>query len=144
MPRELSFNGVRLLLARVRTTFYHSKGSRVKKDEPGVGPSTRPDPGAAEQTGRREALPLRITAGRTPEGRGDGLWEPAPAEGQETMELVYSESREREEAIGVPDRGPASKARGGDIGSFQAPRVRQPPALGPLARRSGGAAVGSR
>src|SRR5438034_10372768 len=113
MPRELSFNGVRLPLARVRTTFYHSKGYRVKKDDPGLGPSTRTDPGAAEQTGRREALPLRITAGRTPECRGDGLWGPAPAEGQETRELVYRKSRDRKEAMDLPNRKPALKPAGG-------------------------------
>ena len=66
----------------------------MKKDDREIGPPGESDPGAAEQTGRREALPLRITA---------------------VMDLVYSESRNRQEATELPDRELALRARGGDL-----------------------------
>lgn len=87
-----------------------------------------------EETGRREALPLRITAGRTQEGRGD-RFPPAPAAVQSMMELVYSENRERREAVEATDSELALRARGGDMVSFEALVVRKTPAVVSVARR---------
>lgn len=88
-----------------------------------------------EETGRREALPLRITAGRTQLGsRGDGSSGPAPAPDR-MMELVYSENRERREAVEATDSELALRARGGDMVSFEALVVRKTPAVVSVARR---------
>jgi RNA polymerase sigma-70 factor, ECF subfamily len=87
-----------------------------------------------EETGRRDTLPLRITAGRTQEGCGD-RFQPAPAAVQRTMELVYSENRERREAVEATDSELALRARGGDMVSFEALVVRKTPAVVSVARR---------
>jgi RNA polymerase sigma-70 factor (ECF subfamily) len=74
-----------------------------------------------EDEGRREALPLRITAGRiSPE---------------KTMELVYSESRQRRDAVEFSDSELALRARGGDMVSFETLVVRKTPAVVSVARR---------
>jgi RNA polymerase sigma-70 factor, ECF subfamily len=51
------------------------------------------------------------------------------------MELVYSESRERREAIELSDSDLAVRARGGDMLSFEALVVRKTPAVVSVARR---------
>ena len=51
------------------------------------------------------------------------------------MELVYSESRDRQEAVGLPDRELAIRARGGDMVSFETLVTRKTPAVVSLARR---------
>ena len=79
-----------------------------------------PPTAAPEETGRREALPLRITAGRMPET---------------TMELVYSESRERREAPELSDSELAIRARGGDMIAFETLVIRKTPAVVSVARR---------
>jgi RNA polymerase sigma-70 factor (ECF subfamily) len=66
-----------------------------------------------EETGRREVLPLRITA----------------------VELVYSESQERRGAVELSDSELALRARGGDMVSFEALVVRKTPAVVSVARR---------
>jgi RNA polymerase sigma-70 factor, ECF subfamily len=78
-----------------------------------------------EETGRREALPLRITAVRT---------SPTAAV-KKQMELVYSESRERRDAVELSDSELALRARGGDMVSFEALVVRKTPAVVSVARR---------
>jgi len=80
-------------------------------------------------------LPLRITPGRTLESRGDRPCGPALAAVQNTMELVYSESRERREAVELSDSELAVAARGGDMLSFEALVVRKTPAVVSVARR---------
>lgn len=77
--------------------------------------------GSPEETGRREAFPLRITAGR--------------ASPEKTMELVYSESRGRREAAELSDTELALRAREGDMVSFEALVVRKTPAVVSVARR---------
>lgn len=84
-------------------------------------PRTGETEGPAEETGRREAFPLRITAGRT-----------SP---EKTMELVYSESRDRREAAELSDTELAVRAREGDMVSFEALVVRKTPAVVSVARR---------
>jgi len=74
-----------------------------------------------EETARRRALLLRITAGRTSPG--------------ETMELVYSENRQRQEAAELSDRELALRARGGDAVSFETLVTRKTPAVVSVARR---------
>jgi len=51
------------------------------------------------------------------------------------MELVYSQSRERQEAVELPDRDLAVRARGGDMVSFETLVIRKTPAVVSLARR---------
>jgi RNA polymerase sigma-70 factor (ECF subfamily) len=51
------------------------------------------------------------------------------------MELVYSQRRERQEAVDVPDRDLAIRARGGDMVSFEALVSRKTSAIVSLARR---------
>ncbi len=51
------------------------------------------------------------------------------------MELVYSQSRERLEAVELPDRELAIRARGGDMVSFETLVTRKTPAVVSLARR---------
>jgi RNA polymerase sigma-70 factor (ECF subfamily) len=51
------------------------------------------------------------------------------------MELVYSQSRDRQEAVGLPDRELAIRARGGDMVSFETLVTRKTPAVVSLARR---------
>jgi RNA polymerase sigma-70 factor, ECF subfamily len=52
-----------------------------------------------------------------------------------TMELVYSESRDRREAAELSDTELAVRARGGDMVSFEALVVRKTPAVVSVARR---------
>lgn len=51
------------------------------------------------------------------------------------MELVYSESRDRQEAAELPDRELALRARGGDAVAFEALVTRKTPAVVSVARR---------
>jgi RNA polymerase sigma-70 factor, ECF subfamily len=51
------------------------------------------------------------------------------------MELVYSQSRDRQEAVELPDRELAIRARGGDMVSFETLVTRKTPAVVSLARR---------
>ena len=51
------------------------------------------------------------------------------------MELVYSQSRDRLEAVELPDRELAIRARGGDMVSFETLVTRKTPAVVSLARR---------
>ncbi len=51
------------------------------------------------------------------------------------MELVYSQSRDRLEAVELPDRDLAIRARGGDMVSFETLVTRKTPAVVSLARR---------
>ena len=51
------------------------------------------------------------------------------------MELVYSQSRDRQEAHELPDRDLAIRARGGDMVSFETLVTRKTPAVVSLARR---------
>ena len=51
------------------------------------------------------------------------------------MELVYSESRDRREAVELSDTELAVRARGGDMVSFEALVVRKTPAVVSVARR---------
>jgi DNA-directed RNA polymerase specialized sigma24 family protein len=51
------------------------------------------------------------------------------------MELVYSESRDRQEAAELPDRELALRARGGDAVAFEALVTRKTPAVISVARR---------
>lgn len=51
------------------------------------------------------------------------------------MELVYSESRDRQEAIELPDRELALRARGGDTVAFETLVTRKTPAVVSVARR---------
>jgi RNA polymerase sigma-70 factor, ECF subfamily len=52
-----------------------------------------------------------------------------------TMELIYSEHRERQELTDLPDRDLAIRARGGDMLSFETLVTRKTPAVVSLARR---------
>jgi len=88
---------------------------RVNVDDSN-GPETEGEVAPEEETGRREALPLRITAGRT-------------------MELVYSENRKRQEAVEATDRDLALAARAGDLVSFETLVTRKTPAVISVARR---------
>ncbi|HJW14379.1 MAG TPA: RNA polymerase sigma factor [Thermoanaerobaculia bacterium] len=60
------------------------------------------------------------------------------------MELVYSESRRREEAVQLPDRELAIQARGGDLVAFEALVLRKTPAVVSVARRIVGDAEDAR
>ena len=51
------------------------------------------------------------------------------------MELVYSESRDRQEAVELPDRELALRARGGDAVAFETLVTRKTPAVVSVARR---------
>lgn len=51
------------------------------------------------------------------------------------MELVYSDSRERQALVEMPDRDLAVRARGGDLLSFEALVLRKTPVVISLARR---------
>ncbi len=51
------------------------------------------------------------------------------------MELVYSQSRDRQEAVELPDRDLAIRARGGDMVSFETLVTRKTAAVVSLARR---------
>jgi RNA polymerase sigma-70 factor (ECF subfamily) len=73
-----------------------------------------------EETARRRALLVRITTGRT---------------SPETMELVYSESRQRREAVELSDRELALAARDGDSVAFEALVTRKTAAVVSVARR---------
>ena len=59
----------------------------------------------------------------------------APAPYKAPMELVYSESRRRQETAELSDRDLALAARGGDMVSFEALVVRKTPAVVSVARR---------
>ena len=61
--------------------------------------------------------------------------EDAPAPYKPPMELVYSESRRRQETAELSDRELALAARGGDMVSFEALVVRKTPAVVAVARR---------
>src|SRR5207302_8566568 len=54
---------------------------------------------------------------------------------QTRMELVYSDSRERQALAEMPDRDLAVRARGGDLLSFEALVLRKTPVVISLARR---------
>jgi RNA polymerase sigma-70 factor, ECF subfamily len=52
-----------------------------------------------------------------------------------TMELVYSQRRDRQESVELPDRDLAVRARGGDMVAFETLVTRKTPAVVSLARR---------
>lgn len=76
--------------------------------------------------------------GKKPPTRG------GPPPYNERMELVYSESRRREEAVQLPDRELAIQARGGDLVAFEALVLRKTPAVVSVARRIVGDAEDAR
>ncbi len=89
-------------------------------------------------------MPLRITAGRTHDCRGDRPCGPATATVQDMMDLVYSENRDRQESTELPDKELALRSRGGDMVAFEALVIRKTPAVVSVARRIVGDAEDAR
>jgi RNA polymerase sigma-70 factor, ECF subfamily len=88
-----------------------------------------------EEEGRRQAFPLRITPGRTSTEKVAGTGPADLHPPQMNMELVYSENRERREAVELSDSDLAVRAREGDMLSFETLVVRKTPAVVSVARR---------